>query len=63
LALAGAEAQASNFLFVVEQQVRAEKLVVQQNKNLNFLFVYWADVPAENHKLPSHRQCVDVSTN
>jgi len=24
------------------------------------LFVYWADVPAESYKLPSHRQCVAV---
>ena len=25
--------------------------------------VYWADVRAESYKLPSHRQCVDVSSN
>ena len=27
------------------------------------MFAYWADVRAENHKLPCHRQCVDVSSN
>jgi len=27
------------------------------------LFVYWADVPAESYKLPSHRQCVAVGRN
>jgi len=27
------------------------------------LFVYWADVPAESYKLPSHRQCLDVGSN
>ena len=27
------------------------------------MFVYWADVPAESYKLPSHRQCVDVTSN
>jgi len=25
------------------------------------LFVYWADVPSESYKLPSHRQCVAVT--
>ena len=25
------------------------------------MFVYWSDVRAESYKLPSHRQCVDVS--
>jgi hypothetical protein len=34
--------------------------IEQQNKNLNFLFIYCADVPAEIYKLPSHRQCVAV---
>ena len=27
------------------------------------MFVHWADVQAENHKLASHRQCVAVSSN
>jgi len=34
--------------------------IEQQNNNINFLFVYCADIPAESYKLPSHRQCVDV---
>ena len=32
------------------------------NHNLNYLFVYCADVRAESYKLPSHRQCVAVTT-
>jgi len=31
------------------------------NQNINYLFIYWADVPAESHKLPCHRQCVAVA--
>ena len=59
----GAEGKNISFLYAIRQQSRLRISIEQQNNNLNFLFVYWADVPAESYKLPSHRQCVDVRGN
>jgi hypothetical protein len=63
LAIAGRDVHFINFLFAIGLSFRAKILYRVTEKNINFLFVYCADVPAENYKLPSHRQCVAVSGN